>query len=659
MLLISLLGLLGALGCATAAPLTISNTLGSNMVLQRGRAAPIWGWDAPGAKVKVQFKGATLTATAGADGLWKTSLPAQPASVHGADIQITGGSGEAVVLSNCLFGDVLLCSGQSNMEFVLSSAINATEEIKAADNYPLIRVVDGPQQNSDRLPLRPPASATRPHENLFYNRMNWSVASSQTVGQGSDHCCRRQMKEAMTEEPLSDELTATASSGFSAICWFAARDLFDSLGGTVPIGAIDQSYGGTSIQFWMSADAIKDSNAPVATQCCRQDGGPSCLWNTQIYPYTIGPTQLRSVLWYQGEQNANCGGPTQTAGSQYSTMLQTMVRDWRSKFQQPDLLFGSCLLAPWKKNADTISFAELRIAQANLTSHVPNTFTVSTLDSGNPAGGQVHSPYKQAVGRRAAQGVAANASGTVNSLPFMPPQYVSSHAGAAAGTVLVKLAAEGLYGSPPVVNQSVACPPAIGEINCESFALLGSDCVWRNASATIDSASGGLLITADSWQRDASANGTDALTLTVVGSRAYYANWPVVQVSNTAGVPLLPWVEPLSPAAASTCPKAWPPIPTPQPHLPPPSPPHHPHNCSTEAPPGFVLQPAQGWWDNFTLVGDAYGSVADCAKACEAYADCTGMHVWEPCPHGDCYIFRHPLTTFAAHPGAFAYKRKL
>ena len=34
------------------------------------------------------------------------------------------------------------------MEFVLSSAINATAEIAAADAYPHIRVVDGPQQNS-------------------------------------------------------------------------------------------------------------------------------------------------------------------------------------------------------------------------------------------------------------------------------------------------------------------------------------------------------------------------------------------------------------------------------------------------------------------------------------------------------------------------------
>ena len=47
-------------------------------------------------------------------------------------------------------------------------------------------------------------------------------------------------------------------------------------------------------------------------------------------------------------------------------MLQTMVTDWRDKLAQPELLFGSCLLAPWKDTRDEISFAELRLAQASI-----------------------------------------------------------------------------------------------------------------------------------------------------------------------------------------------------------------------------------------------------------------------------------------------------
>lgn len=171
------------------------------------------------------------------------------------------------------------------------------------------------------------------------------------------------------------------------------------------------------------------------------------------------------------------------------------------------------------------------------------------VNAGNPANGAVHSPYKQAVGRRAAQGLLANASGTVSALPFMSPQYLSSAEGA-DGSITVKLAEAGLYGASPVLNDTVTCPPAIGSENCESFAVLGPDCVWHNATATI----------------------TDSTTLLIkpvtplkesLGSRVSYANWPVITITSKAGVPLLPWVEAVSPAAAAKCPHVWPPIQTP------------------------------------------------------------------------------------------------
>lgn len=546
--------LLASLAAAPAAAGgLLSNVFGSNMVLQHSRPAPLWGWAAPSATVTVMFGGKALHATAGADGLWRAVLPPQAPSLTPHTIGVASGS-SAVKLTNVEFGEVILCSGQSNMEFVLSSAANATAEIAAADGYPHIRVVDGPQQNTDRLPLAKPNNASVPHNELFYQRMNWSVASSETVGQGSDHCCRRRSLSAddIVEE---HDLSVASGSGFSAICWFAARDLFDSLGGTTPVGAIDQSYGGTSIQFWMSEQAIAESKAPVATQCCGQNGGPSCLWNTQIAPYTIGPMQLKGVLWYQGEQNANCGGPTQTAGSMYSTMLQTMVTDWRTQFKQPALLFGSCLLAPWKKTADEVSFAELRLAQANLTAHVAGTFTISTLDGGNPASGAVHSKYKQAAGKRAAQGLMANASSGVPSQPFWPPSYASAAPGGASGSVLVTLAATGMYGSPPVVNSGVACPKSIGATECESFAVLGSDCVWRKAAASLKGSALLLTPAAGSWNASAGK---------AVGTRAYYANWPVVTVTSKAGVPLLPWAEPINEAAKGVCPHSWSPLPSPK-----------------------------------------------------------------------------------------------
>ena len=49
---------LALIGSASpAGALRFSNVFGSHMVLQRGKPAPIWGWDTPGAKVTVAFAG--------------------------------------------------------------------------------------------------------------------------------------------------------------------------------------------------------------------------------------------------------------------------------------------------------------------------------------------------------------------------------------------------------------------------------------------------------------------------------------------------------------------------------------------------------------------------------------------------------------------------
>jgi hypothetical protein len=67
-------------------------------------------------------------------------------------------------------------------------------------------------------------------------------------------------------------------SYFSAVCWFTLKRVFDavraSTGEQVPLGGIDQSYGGTSIQYWMSPDAIKASQAPIATQVVQKERFP-------------------------------------------------------------------------------------------------------------------------------------------------------------------------------------------------------------------------------------------------------------------------------------------------------------------------------------------------------------------------------------------------
>ena len=79
--------------------------------------------------------------------------------------------------------------------------------------------------------------------------------------------------------------------------------------------------------------AIAACTTPPGSACCSYGGSNSCLYNSQIAPYTVGPTGVSAFLWYQGEQNAGCGGPPQLG--YYGCGLAALIADWRAKFKAP------------------------------------------------------------------------------------------------------------------------------------------------------------------------------------------------------------------------------------------------------------------------------------------------------------------------------------
>lgn len=137
-----LLALAGGILCAQttevtapASPPFVSPIFGDNMVLQRGKPNPIWGWSEPGDNVRVEIQGRSATAVAGPDGRWQVKLDPPPA---GGPYTIKISGQQSVVLHEVLVGDVWLCGGQSNMQFPLRGARNGETEVKAA-SHPEIR----------------------------------------------------------------------------------------------------------------------------------------------------------------------------------------------------------------------------------------------------------------------------------------------------------------------------------------------------------------------------------------------------------------------------------------------------------------------------------------------------------------------------------------
>ena len=190
-----------------------------HMVLQRDSEIPVWGTAAPGGKVIVFFDGADYSAVADTDGNWEIQLPAMEAGGP-FEMKIISESGTREYV-DILMGDVWLCSGQSNMEWVLANTLDAETEIPRGD-HPGIRQFKVPH-----------ASAVLPEETLPGGA--WERATPKTVGD------------------------------FTAIGYYFAKQIEQQE--AVAVGLINSSWGGSRIEPWMDADALGYANpAQVAEE---------------------------------------------------------------------------------------------------------------------------------------------------------------------------------------------------------------------------------------------------------------------------------------------------------------------------------------------------------------------------------------------------------
>ena len=130
-----------------APPLTFANLFSSDMVLQRGQAAVLWGTGTPGRRVDVTValptdSSVVVSSLVAPNGEWRVQLKAMDAAT-GVTITATDGV-NTLTLGNVAFGDVFLCSGQSNMKIVLSYSFGGAEAIAAASKYPNIPPLQRP-----------------------------------------------------------------------------------------------------------------------------------------------------------------------------------------------------------------------------------------------------------------------------------------------------------------------------------------------------------------------------------------------------------------------------------------------------------------------------------------------------------------------------------
>ena len=180
------------------------------MVLQRDIPVNIWGWANPGEKVKLSFNSQIFETITAVDGKWKIVLPKQKA---GGPFEIEIAASNSIKLKNILFGDVWLCSGQSNMELPMSRvAVLYGKEIELSTN-PNIRLF--------QVPVR--WNYNNPQEDISGGK--WEEANPQNI-----------LK-------------------YTAVGYFFARDLYEKY--KIPVGIIQCAAGGSSAESWISEVSLK------------------------------------------------------------------------------------------------------------------------------------------------------------------------------------------------------------------------------------------------------------------------------------------------------------------------------------------------------------------------------------------------------------------
>ena len=168
---------------------------------------------------------------------------------------------------------------------------------------------------------------------------------------------------------------------------------------------------------------------------------------------------------------------------------------------------------------------------------MPNVFTASTLDLGQPVGGgPVHSPYKQEAGRRASAGMEAFVYG--QPAQYRGPRYAGASVAGPVATIRFDDAS--LYGSGLALDTSVGCPSTLCVGCCEDFAVQTEGaCEWFSAYGGNVS----VALTSSGTQLQLTLLGGAAATGAIVATRGYFANWPLVQlVGGSNGVPAEPWL---------------------------------------------------------------------------------------------------------------------
>ncbi|SMC38325.1 sialate O-acetylesterase [Pedobacter africanus] len=364
------------------AQVKLASIFTDHMVLQQKTEAALWGWSKPNGNITVvpSWDKKKYSIKADAAGKWKLKISTPKA---GGPYDISVSDGITLVLKDILIGEVWFCGGQSNMEMPMKGfkgqpVLGSNEAILKSAN-PQIRLYTVPR-----------SSVTEKQDNS--KASEWKTAAPETV------------------------------ANFSATAYYFGRLLNELL--QVPVGLINDSYGGSSIEAWMSPEQLQpftEIKIPVKTDTIKEvSRTPTTLYNGMLYP-VIG-SGIRGAIWYQGESNYE-------RSDGYEALFPAMVKAWREGWGAGEFPFYYAQIAPYNyaqlppyHKGGKYNSAFIRDAQRKSLAKIPVSGMAVLMDIGEE--NSIHPANKEKGGTRLAYLALGNTYG-IKGFSYASPAYES------------------------------------------------------------------------------------------------------------------------------------------------------------------------------------------------------------------------------------------
>ena len=364
----------------------------SNMVIQQGKPFVVKGTADSGAKITVKLGKKRIKATANEQGEWEAVFAPMQADGKSYTMSIECGE-EKITYDNIAVGEVWLCSGQSNMAFMVKESSHIEQSLANVENKD-VRLYDmKPRVITNNIEWDS-TDLVKLNNHDYYLPTSWQLQSKENVNK------------------------------FSAVAYHFGAMLADSLG--VPVGLICNAVGGApaeafidrkTLEFhpilvdilynWRANDMIQDwcrgraskNIAKSTNNLQRHPYEPCYLYETGIMPIASYP--IKGAIWYQGESNAH-------NVELHEVIFPTLVDCWRKTWNDAQMPFYFVQLS----GINRPSWPHFRDSQRRLAAQIENCDFAVSSDKGHPT--DVHPKDKAPIGERLARLALNQTYGMIN-----------------------------------------------------------------------------------------------------------------------------------------------------------------------------------------------------------------------------------------------------